>query len=539
MAKLANVNTTDIKDAIALGCRTMQSVFNADDNNVPFFATWITPRRKSDETRFAFNTAVSESHVPGRHLNALLNAEDVAGVDIDEQAIENHANALFLAHSGPLKLSCNRGEIGGPLKTFGGHNTREAFHGLYALVKYRDHDQARRTAQVAIETFFDFWDPVRGWDLDRIRALGIDSSSNDFIGTVARTIGPLIKYFRATGEGRALELAIKIKEKVIGEYFLEDGAYRPGVRNAVLAAYPPGEFTVHTHSVTCTMSSLAQLADLTSDSVLMNRVRAFYDNGLWDMRDQLGWVVEIYEDDFNHDRGELNNTGDIVETALILGRWGYTQYFEDAERIVRSHLLPSQLRDNSFIIDPPNPDDEDTKRDVADRHLGAFGFPAPYGHFPVGHDDLISFNLDIVGGAVGSLCDVLREATRFDAAGHWVNLLFDHETDAIQVESPYTQGRLRVTVKRPGPLHVRVPSWVDRNALTLDAADAQPLYTNGYLFFAAPTVAKPITIGFDLPTQQLVLKHRDRNIRVRMRGDEVVAMDNFGADLTFFDPYES
>lgn len=540
MAKLANINTTDIKDAIALGCRTMQNVFNADDDNVPFFGTWITPRKKSRETRLAFNTAVSESHVPGRHLNALLNAEEAAGIQIDEQAIENHAKALFLAHSGPLKLSCNRGRIGdGPLKSFSGHNTREAFHGLYALAKYRDHGKARKTAKIAIDTFFDFWDPDSGWDNDRIRTLGIQTSGKDFIGTVARTIGPLVKYFRATGDGRALELAIKIKEKTIGQYFLEDGAYRPNktpVMKWTGRTYTPGEFTVHTHSVTCTMSSLAQLADLTNDLNLMNLVRAFYDNGLWDMRDQLGWVLEIFGDDCNCDRGEVNNTGDIVETALILGRWGYPQYFEDAERILRCHLLPSQLRDNSFIIDPPNPDNEDARRNVADRHLGAFGFPAPYGHCPLGLD-LINFNLDIVGGAVGSLCEVLREATRFDAAGHWVNLLFDHETDAIQVKSPYTHDQLQVTIKRPGPLFVRIPSWVDRNRLELDAVGTQPRYTNDYLFFATPTVSKSISFKFDLPTQELVLKHRDRNIRVRMRGDEVAAMDNFGADLTFFDPF--
>ena len=80
----------------------------------------------------------------------------------------------------------------------------------------------------------------------------------------------------------------------------------------------------HTHSVTCVMSSLAQLADLTGDAALLLRVKAFYDNGLWAMRDPLGWVVESSHPDAPPDRGEVNNTGDIVETALILGRWGWT-----------------------------------------------------------------------------------------------------------------------------------------------------------------------------------------------------------------------
>ena len=65
--KLSNVNTTDIKAAIELGCRTMSNVFNADDNDIPFFGSEVLPN-----PRLSFSNVHSESHVPGRHLNALL-----------------------------------------------------------------------------------------------------------------------------------------------------------------------------------------------------------------------------------------------------------------------------------------------------------------------------------------------------------------------------------------------------------------------------------------------------------------------------------
>ena len=140
-SRLRDVNTRDIRDAIALGCRTMQSCFDADDNHVPFFGTSIKPRQSSEKTHFAFSPAWTEAHVPGRHLNALLNAEDVAGVSIDERAVENHSRAMFLAHSGPLKLSSNRGKMAGPVERFSPHNCREGFHALYSLVKYRKHEK--------------------------------------------------------------------------------------------------------------------------------------------------------------------------------------------------------------------------------------------------------------------------------------------------------------------------------------------------------------------------------------------------------------
>ena len=78
--QLKDVNTTDIHDAIRLGCKTMQSVFNADDMNVPFFDVVAWPDAKMD-----FSGSYSEAHVPGRHLNGLLNAQDTVHVDIDEE----------------------------------------------------------------------------------------------------------------------------------------------------------------------------------------------------------------------------------------------------------------------------------------------------------------------------------------------------------------------------------------------------------------------------------------------------------------------
>ncbi len=59
---------------------------------------------------------------------------------------------------------------------------------------------------------------------------------------------------------------------------------------------------------------------------------------------------------------------------------------------------------------------------------------------------------------------------------------------------------------------------------------------NGYLFVAEPPVNRPIAIAFELPTEEIALKHRTREIRARLRGDEVAAMEDFGADLTFFEP---
>ena len=177
----------------------------------------------------------------------------------------------------------------------------------------------------------------------------------------------------------------------------------------------------------------------------------------------------------------------------------------------------------------------DGNRDVANRLRGAWGFPAPYGHAPEGLSD-ICFNLDVVGGVVGSLCEAYRDTILVDQSGVRVTMLFDHETPDIHVESPYTHPALRVTPKRRGPLFVRLPKYVELSQLRLDGVEKAPLEANGFLFFADPVQNKPITIVFPLASREIVLDHKSQDIRVRLSGNAVDSMDGFGADLTFFAP---
>ena len=100
--QVTDVNAAAIPAAIALACRgAMVRIFNRDDpERVPFFGSSVFP-----VPELLFSTFHSESHIPGRHLNALLNAEHAAGVEVDEGAVEQHARAAFFSYSvRPLPL---------------------------------------------------------------------------------------------------------------------------------------------------------------------------------------------------------------------------------------------------------------------------------------------------------------------------------------------------------------------------------------------------------------------------------------------------
>ncbi len=496
----------------------MSSVFDRDDHDVPFFASEVWP--KAELSFFKFH---SEAHVPGRHLNALLNAEDAFGIHVDESVIEKHSRAAFLSYSGPIPVPINRENIGGKPTLFHPHNIREGFHALYALVKYRKDQRARELAEASIAAIMKYWNPDTGWDRKYLEnQLGLVVVETSLITGVGRAIGPLVKYYRATQYRPALELATILKDKAIAEFFTPSGEFSASL------------FGSHVHSTTCVMSSLAQFADLTKDTGLMRRVQKFFDNGLKQISDDLGWSPDSTDETVT-DRGEVNNTGDIMETALLLGATLDSSYYQRAERILRGHLLPCQLRDVSWIKNPPNPNGEDGKRDIAQRHLGAFGFPAPYGHMPVGAKS-IGFNMDVVGGAVGSLCEAWRSATTFDDSGHRVNLLFERETDAISVKSADPHGALRIDVRKAAPLKVRLPDWVSRQNIKVEGAAFEPSFDTNSLLIAKPLVGKPIVIQMPLRSSEIELNHQSHRIRVRLWGDSVVAMENFGMPLTWFDP---
>ena len=59
--------------------------------------------------------------------------------------------------------------------------------------------------------------------------------------------------------------------------------------------------------------------------------------------------------------GEINNTGDYLEACLCLGKAGYEEYYDRADKMIRCHLLPAQLWMFSFISDEESEDDSISK----------------------------------------------------------------------------------------------------------------------------------------------------------------------------------
>ena len=144
----------------------------------------------------------------------------------------------------------------------------------------------------------------------------------------------------------------------------------------------------------------------------------------------------------------------------------------------------------------------------------------------------------MVGGTVASLCETYRSLSSIKEGSFSINLLFDQDNENVKVTSPYPSNKIEVLPKTSMPLYVRIPAWVNRNNIKISGTEVEPIWTNGYCMFPSVNAGKPISISTPLRVQTLNLKHKTRNIEVKLGGDEVIAMQNFGADLTFFEPLD-
>jgi hypothetical protein len=505
----------------------MEENFDRSRGSLPFFSNMVSGEFVGEfDWRFGNShwEVFSGAHIPGRWLNALLAAESIGYYAPSVSAISRLRDWTMQAFDGPVALPRNFDvDSLQPVPRVLLHNVREGLHALSALIRSRTDEVARDRAIACVHTVDEYF--VDGaWLGEKLLAdTGIDArvdggAHDPFTVTLGRAIGPLVKLARDCGIDGAADLAHRLGRHAVEHIFLADGSFDVGRQGS------------HGHSVTSTLSSLAQLAEYTGDTGIMEHVTAFVENGLRDISLDFGWCLENVTT--GRYWGEGNNTADIVETLLILARRDSSHY-ERVERILRSHLLPSQLIDVGFVSDDLT--DDNGLRKLASRTLGGFGLPLPYGHEETA-GDAVSFNWDIVGGVVGGLCEVVRQQVTFDRDSAVVNLLFDFSTEQLSILGPYDGYESVIVDVGPALQRVllRVPSWVDRVALGRWAGQNDGEV--GATHLVLPTDArKHYEVPMPLASTRREYRFGAMEFAADYRGDQIVAMSAPGKRLRFFD----
>ena len=277
-----------------------------------------------------------------------------------------------------------------PARTASGRppcTSREVLLGLLGLRRWQGSEPSIQLARRFVRRLEEVTRATGSFPSDRYSEKGwIPSPTRKLNQTSGRLIGALVKYFRATRDSLAVDLAVRFAEANIEACFTSKGELTP-------------EAGEHLHSSEGTMTSLIDLGLLTGEQRYLNMGRLLYDVGLRRWRTSWGWAKESRKD--QPGRGEANNTGDFVEAALLLGGSGLPHYFQDAERMIRNGLLAAQVVTTDWIPQSSLSDTGDyAYAKIRDRARGAFAFTLPNAYH--------SYNTDLMGGALQSLAEAYQ-----------------------------------------------------------------------------------------------------------------------------------
>ena len=451
-------------------------------------------------------------HMVGRFLDALAVSTAVLGTEPDMEVVEALRVLLHDCLDNPTGFAFDALPDPEGRRQATMHHCREVLLALTGLLRWRGcersgelaHRLVRRVEEVtrATGTFPAAARLEHDWDWKSSDPV----SANQHSG---RLIGALVKYHRVTRDPVALDLAVRFARHILATAFTPDGELKAAAGT-------------HLHSTEGTVTAIIDLGHLLGNAAYVEAGRQLTNVGLKPWRTSFGWAKEDRND--GPGRGEANNTGDFIEAALLLGRFGIRTAFGDAERYLRNELLACQIVNTDWIPESDGtPDTPDViYNGVRARARGAFAFTTP--------TEYHSYNTDLVGGAVQSLCEAYEAIVTREQGGLHVNLLFPYDGPDLSVASALPEvGRLEITMHSREPLFVRRPDWADPAAVTVcrNGRTAAPLQLPGEWFFGRlePGDVVDISIPQTRHQETETAAGYSEPYRVHWCGDTVMAIE--------------
>ncbi|MSU66545.1 MAG: hypothetical protein EXS38_10685 [Opitutus sp.] len=471
---------------------------------------WTCSFKNGDLAGFHYSTYQGEGvwdqmHNVGRALHGLSLAESVTGELVSAAIFDDLADqTMDLFRDGDGLPGGKEAMTGRRIVNL--HNIRETLNGLTALIKrgYREAEPlARRMVRVIRKSLGD----DGRIHLDRL-PVKVDGYNHQ-PSMEGRALDALVRYYRISHDDVALETAALITEFALAHCFSEAGAL----------TWAAG---THGHSINAMVAGMIDFALTTHDDVLLARARRAYDVGLPSFNSSFGWSMESLHKP--RLRGEANNTGDLLRATLLLGSAGFPDYFGRAERILRSHLLPSQVVDvKAYSNDSKTA--EDHLRNLATRIRGGFSFPTPNDlQF---QPDAGIFTYDIVSGVVDALCETYRAIVHEDANGARINLLLSVESERLSIKSLLPErGCMIVTNRSPSNVWMRLPAWVRPADVSVqtNGSGTAPRFVGKYLFLSDAMDPHGSTVNFPIREERTVEHIVYQPFTIDWKGDQIVAM---------------
>ena len=408
------------------------------------------------------------------------------------------------------------------------HSQREILLALAGLVRWRGSQWAADQGEKLIRALDRYiqedghWNYAMMVDLAQKAGLQVDGNTPGqrerkgirLTENHGRALEGVLEFYEATGSAAALGLADRLARFHLRVATRPDGSV------------PESDF-LHTHSLFGTYRGLLMYGQLTRQHEYIDRVAATYAATVRTSVKQSGFISHDWELDT---KGETASPGDAAQLALWLARLGYGEYLDDAERIVRCRILPSQITEPLGLA-PMADDGRDEHANLDARTVGSFGgmHRHPHGEaWPT---------TDITAADLHTLCDVYQGIVDCTEAGLRVNFHFDYEDSRLRVASARDQrARLRISLKTAEALFIRIPGWTAAESvkLTIDEKPAATALIGRFLFVEKQEPGSRIHLSYELPEAITTETTDGVEYRMRWRGDEVVGISPNTDYLPFY-----
>jgi len=311
---------------------------------------------------------------------------------------------------------------------------------------------------------YPFSRPRSGWkDTTEPGGPGYHGVESGVVVCKHRALFGLSMWAGRSGDERALELAGKLVRFIMKPQFWGNPADPPHVIGS-----EQGHVDRHFHAKTLALKGLLEYGLVTGDTRLCDFVRSSYEYMRSYGINRIGYIPCWPPGNTAMEGCFL---GDLLALTIKMSRVGMGDYWDDADRIIRNHLVESQF----------------TRRDLLERAVQS----RPKGQLPKGHPGQICTEnvLDRMMGIFGSylMPTYLRPGRTMQCctgnaarglAYAWeaivegrgdeaqVNLLLNRASPWLDVDSylPY-EGKVVVRNKTARRIAVRIPAWVNRRKL--------------------------------------------------------------------------
>jgi hypothetical protein len=328
-----------------------------------------------------------------------------------------------------------------------------------------------------------------------------------------------------------------------------------------------------------TMTGVADYALAVGDPVLYSRMDALYRHARA-LGTRFGFLPEVVNwRSSDMIACETCALMDFAGIGVTLANHGHPEYWGDMERLARNHLVESQVVDVSWLRSDSGRSDTEqfTWREIGPRVVGAWaGWSSPNhilayretlnAHWggPELRDKVRALQNCCGGSGVHALFILWKNAARFDGGTLSVHMHLDKKLPEAEIrcEQPY-RGVLRIALRRPCTVRVRIPEFTDSAGMQLlvngqarkivqktlrsgsllgdswrGGEDAQPAAeaVGNYLELGRFAAGDRIEVRYPLPvvTEEVAVGNpgfRQWRYRATWKGDTVIRLEPLGDDV--------